>query len=207
MPRTSVGCSNTSRKWSSVSTSASATPSPQLVTKERRAMPDSGTTTVRNSHSDEDRRRDPAPAAERQRPLAAGLALDRDELAGVLQQVALQHHQREGHRDDAHRHRRHQVVRRRAELVGELVQVGGEHQVALRIAEHQRQAEDLEAEEEHQHAREEQRRRDHRQAHVAWRPGTASRRSCAPPPRRRSPGSSAPTTSTGRRAARGSARR
>jgi hypothetical protein len=106
-------------------------------------------------------------AAERQRPLPAGLALDRDELAGIPQQEALQHDQREGHRDDANRHRRHQVIRRRAELVGELVEVGGENEVALGVAQHQRQAEDLEAEEEDEHAGEQERRRDHRQADVA----------------------------------------
>ena len=154
MPRTSVGWPRTSRKLSSVSTSARRTPSPQLVTSARSAIPESGTTTVDEQPEDEDRRRDPAPAAERQRPLPAGLALDGDELAGVPQQVALQHDEREGHRDDADRDRRHQVVRRRAELVGELVEIGGEDEVAFRIAEDERQAEDLEAEEEDEHARE-----------------------------------------------------
>ena len=36
---------------SSVSTSARLTPSPQLVTNARSAMPESGTTTVKTSHS------------------------------------------------------------------------------------------------------------------------------------------------------------
>src|SRR5664280_1941064 len=105
--------------------------------------------------------------AGRQRPLPAGLALDGDVLAGVAQQEALQHHQRKRHGDDADRDRRHEVIGRRAELVGELEEIGREDEVAFRVAEHQRQAEDLEAEEEHEHAREEEGRRHHGQADVA----------------------------------------
>jgi hypothetical protein len=66
---------------------------------------------------DQDCRGDPAPLAERQRPLATGLALHGDVLAGVLQQVALQHHERERDRDDADRDRGHQVAGRRASLL------------------------------------------------------------------------------------------
>ena len=136
----------------SVSTSASSTPSPQFVTNARSTMPEIGTKTVKSSHS-----ATIANATHRHAPSGsavwrARLALHRDELVGALQQPALQQHQRQRDRDDAHRDRRHQVIRRHAELVGELVQIGREHQVAFRIAEHQRQAEHFEAEEEHQHA-------------------------------------------------------
>lgn len=41
---------------------------------------------------------------------------------------ALQQHQRKGDRDDADCHCRHQVIRRRAQLVGQLVQIGGQPQ-------------------------------------------------------------------------------
>jgi hypothetical protein len=129
-------------------------------------MPEIGTTIVNASQSATERERDPLPPAQGQQLLARRLALHRHEFAGGLEQPALHQHERERDRDDAHRDRRHQVIRRRAELVGELVQVGREHEVSLGVAEDEGQAEDLEAEEENQHRRIEKRRHRHRQAHV-----------------------------------------
>ena len=120
--------------------------------------------TPTNSQSADQRRGDPFPAAQRQLAHPPGLALDRRVLARVLQQVALQQHQRERDGDDADRDRGHQMVRRRAELVRELVEVRRQHQVAFRIAQHERQAEELEAQEEDEHRGEQQRRHDERQA-------------------------------------------
>ena len=112
------------------------------------------------------RKRQPLPAAQRHGLAARALALDRHILVGGLEQPALYHHQRHGHHHQADGDGGHQVVRRRTELVGQLVQIGRQHQVAFRIAQHQHQAEHFEAEEEHQHAGIRQRRHDHRQRHI-----------------------------------------
>ena len=104
--------------------------------------------------------------AEPERRLLEPLAAHRDVALRLAQQPPLQEHERRRHGDDRHHHHRHQLIGRHAELVGELVEVGREHQQALRVAEHERQAEQFEAEEEHQHAGEQDRRQHHRQAHV-----------------------------------------
>ena len=112
-----------------------------------------------------------AKAGQRQRASLSGcgaqsLAAHRDVALRLPQQHALHEHERRGHRDDDDHDHRHELIGRHAELVGELEQVGREHQHALRIAEHQRQAEQLEAEEEHQHAGKQDGRQNHRQADV-----------------------------------------
>ncbi len=84
----------------------------------------------------------------------------------LLQQPPLHEDERRRHRDDRDHHYRHELVGRHAELVGEFEQIGREHQQALRVAQHQRQPEQLEAQKEHQHAREQDRRQHHRQAHT-----------------------------------------
>ncbi len=106
----------------------------------------------------------PAPAAERQGGDVQSLAAHRGVALRILQQAALQIDQRRHDGDNDDHDHRHQLVGGNAELVGELVEIGREHQHALRIAEHQRQAEQFEAEEEHQHAGEQDRRPHHRQA-------------------------------------------
>ncbi len=141
-------------------------PSPHCSTKARSAMPEMGIDDREEEPRRHDGERDPLPAAERQKLLPRRLALDRHVLARGLEQPALQQHQRKGHRDDAHRNRRHEVIGGRAELVGQLVQVGRQHEVALGIAEDQRQAEELEAQKEHQHRGVEQGGHGHRQADV-----------------------------------------
>ena len=160
--RTWSAWSSTPRKLSSVSTSESLMPSPHCSTKARSAMPEIGTTMVKTSHSATIAERDPLPAAERQQLLSRRLALHRDVLAGALEQPPLQQHQRERDRDDAHRHRGHEVIRRRSELVRQLEEIGGQHEMAFRVAEHERQAEQLEAEEEDEHRGVEERRHRHR---------------------------------------------
>ena len=84
----------------------------------------------------------------------------------LAQQQALHEDQWRGDRNDHDDDHGHEVVGRHAELVGELVEIGREHQHVLRVAQHQRQAEQFEAEEEHQHAGEQNRRQDHRQADI-----------------------------------------
>jgi hypothetical protein len=77
---------------------------------------------------------EPFPLAERQLANAAGLAFDRRVLARVLQQLALQQDERKRHRHDADRNCGHQVIRRRPELVGELIEVRRQHEMPLGIA-------------------------------------------------------------------------
>ncbi len=108
----------------------------------------------------------PAPDAELERRGAQSLAAHRDVALRLLQQLPLHEHERRRDRDDGHDHDRHELIGRHAELVGELVEIGREHQHVLRIAQHERQAEQLEAEEEHQHAGEQDRGQHHRQADV-----------------------------------------
>jgi hypothetical protein len=86
-------------------------------------------------------------------------------LARALQQVALQQHERKRDADDEDGDRRHQMVRRRPELVGELVQICREDEMAFGITQDERKAEELDAEEENQHRGKKQRRHDERQAH------------------------------------------
>ena len=116
-------------------------------------MPASGITTVTVNHSTMARK-----AGQRQRPSGNGamfspLPRTDDVALRVPQQAALQIDQRRRDGDDDDHDHGHQLVGRHAELVGELVEIGREHQHALRIAEHQRQAEQFEAEEEHQRRR------------------------------------------------------
>ncbi len=108
----------------------------------------------------------PAPDAEPEWRRTQSLAAYRDVALRLLQQLPLHEHQRRGDRHDGHDDDRHELVGRHAELVGELVEIGRQHQHVLRIAQHQRQAEQFEAEEEDQHAREHDGGEHHRQADV-----------------------------------------
>ena len=65
-----------------------------------------------------------------------------------LTQEQTQHeHERQGYRGDDHGDDRHELIRHR-QLVSQLVEIGREDEQPLRIAEHERQAEQLETEEE-----------------------------------------------------------
>src|SRR5206468_3173426 len=110
------------------------------------------------------RNRDPLPFSERQFANAARLTLDRRVLARVLEESPLQQDERNRHCDDADRDRGHQVIRRRAELIRELIEIRRQHQMTFRVAQYQRQSEQLDAEEKDEHGREQQRGHDQRQA-------------------------------------------
>ena len=113
---------------------------------------------MRHDHGDENHsrisaKRQPAPEPSRKRldpagPCRASRRSGRHRAAGgaaaQTSGAAIRH-------DHDHDHR-HQLIARRAEFVGQLVEIGGEHQALRRIAQHQRQTEQLEAEEENQHA-------------------------------------------------------
>ena len=163
----------------------SLTPSPQVSTKERSVMPDSGTTTVTTNQQHDRDEAGQRQHAEPQRPGLQPLAAHRDIALRLPQQQPLHEDKRRGDGDDHHHDHGHELIGRHAELVGELVEIGREHQHALRIAEHQRQAEQFEAEEEHQHAGKQDRRQHHRQADVDTRPEADWRRRRARPPRDR----------------------
>ena len=107
----------------------------------------------------------PAPFTQRQRPRLRRLALHGDKAVGGAHQPPLEHHQRDGDADQHHRHRRHQMVGGGAELVGQLIEIGRQHHVALGVAQHQHQTEDFQTEEKEQHAGVKNGRPHHRQTH------------------------------------------
>src|SRR5690606_20618636 len=119
----------------------------------------------------------PAPAAQWQRASLGSLALDGYKAVGGTHQTALQHHQRNGHGDQNYGNRGHQVIGRDAQLVGQLVQVGGQDQVALGITQHQNQTKHFQAQEKQQYAGIENGRANHGQAdraHYLPRAGTGT---------------------------------
>ena len=110
-----------------------------------------------------------ASASQRQRPSRSGRGLAApaahgDVALGHAQQMTLKEDQRQRHQGDRHHHHGHELIRRRAQDIRQLEQIGGQHQHVGGIADDERQPEQLESEEEDQHAAVDQRRPDQRQA-------------------------------------------
>ena len=150
--------------------SGRAKPSPQF--RAERAQGDAGEGHDQDDnepqHDDEKSRpaRYPEPERGGRRRLAA-LIRGRTRLA---KQHGLHDEERRGNREHHHGNHRHVLNGRPAGHTGKRIEISGEHQqtlrIARRLAEHQRQPEQLEAEQEHQRAGGEDRRQHHRQAHI-----------------------------------------
>ena len=139
---------------------------PRLPTNDRSVIAEHGIATVTVNHSTIATNAGQRQTPSLRRRRAEALGAHRDMALRLLQQLTLHGDQRHGDRDDDDGHHRHELIRRHRQLVGELEEIGREHEHVLRIAEHERQAEQLETEKEHQHAGKQDGGRRHRQTDV-----------------------------------------
>jgi hypothetical protein len=162
MPSMRLGCPARSRKFCSVSV-ANGMPSPPAADEGAQQHACERQPDGDDEPQDDARERDPAPGAEPQRPRLAAPAAQGDVALGHPQQIPLQINQRQRHAGDGDDDHGHELIRGRAQNVGELEQIRGQHQHVGGIADDERQAEQLEAEKEDQDAAIDQRRPDERQ--------------------------------------------